>query len=299
MGDGGEVDTFLPVQNIYSTGALGDIQLRLGKAEVLQSITAPSIFGNINLYGGTLTGTLQTTGEAFDNNGQSHAVGADLGAVNNGTATELDLVLASTAKVVSRGNLFSHVQIQGNFNALIAANGDIGQNNNGARTGGITITGKGNNTGQIIALGNIEGDVTVAGKLSGKIAAHGRPAVGATPNSPTGILGDVTVTSGLTRSAAILTAGQIGDAGTGTILTLGKPSQGLIAAAGGINLQQPTTGHPKVGSSPGQVLTDSAALDNLWTPSLDSGTGDEDLGGLKEMEQNVNQLKAGSNGALT
>ena len=46
------------VQNISSTGALGDVNLVLGRGETLQSLTAPSLFGSVNLNGGTLIGTL-------------------------------------------------------------------------------------------------------------------------------------------------------------------------------------------------------------------------------------------------
>ena len=140
-------------------------------------------------------------------------------------ATELNLNLASTGKVVSRGNLFSHVEITGNLTGVIASNGDIGQQSaGGVRTGGITVAGKGNSTGQIIALGNIVGDVTIAGKLSGKIAAQGAPVssdpVSSDPASRGGILGNITVASGFNRTGAILSDGQIGDAAAGTIPTI-------------------------------------------------------------------------------
>ena len=53
--------------------------------------------------------------------------GADIGSVKRCAATELNLRVGSNGKIVSRGNLFSHVQITGNFTGLIASNGDIGQ----------------------------------------------------------------------------------------------------------------------------------------------------------------------------
>jgi hypothetical protein len=55
IGSGGSVDTFTVVRNISSTGPLGDILLRAGKkgGQVLQSLTAPAILGQVNLFGGT------------------------------------------------------------------------------------------------------------------------------------------------------------------------------------------------------------------------------------------------------
>ena len=174
-------------------------------------------------------------------------MGADLGIVNNGIATELNLNLAATGKIISRGNLFSHVEITGPLSGIIASDGDIGQQvGSGPRTGGITVTGKGNSTGQIIALGNLIGDVTLNGKLSGKIAAKGNVGSG----GPAGILGNVTVGAGTNRTAAIVSGAQIGDADTGTILTIDKSSTGIVAAAGPIHISQTPPKNHKVGSTP-------------------------------------------------
>jgi hypothetical protein len=51
-GDGGSVDTFGKVGSISSNAGVGDVMLRLGRAEVLQGIFAPEIFGTVNLFGG-------------------------------------------------------------------------------------------------------------------------------------------------------------------------------------------------------------------------------------------------------
>jgi len=293
FGDGGSVNSGLLVQNITSNGPLGDIQLYAGKTEILQSLTAPSIFGNINLFGGTLIGTLQTTGVA----GQ-HAVGADLGSINNGIATELDLKLAPGAMIVSRGELLSHVQIAGALDGTIASAGDIGQGVGATRAGGITVMGHASSTGRIISLANIVGDVSIAGKFAGRLAAKG---VGdAQGNS--GILGNVTLISGLTPTAAILSGGQIGDPATGAILTLLQNNKGLIVAAGAINTH-PTTS-PTVGATPGPQFDNAGnALDALWnnngTPlGIDSQKGTGDLQGLAELTKNVNSARIAAGGTV-
>jgi hypothetical protein len=56
-GNGGSIDTYLPVQNITSTGTLGDVLLRAGKSELLQSLDATSVTGTLNLFGGTIAST--------------------------------------------------------------------------------------------------------------------------------------------------------------------------------------------------------------------------------------------------
>jgi hypothetical protein len=59
FGDGAAIDSAIGVQNITSTGALGDVLLR-GNAPMalvaanLNGVTAPAIFGNVDLVGGTL-----------------------------------------------------------------------------------------------------------------------------------------------------------------------------------------------------------------------------------------------------
>jgi hypothetical protein len=309
-GDGGAIVTGLPVANISSTGTLGDIELSLGKTEVLQSITAPSIFGTINLFGGTLVGAIQTTGVSTDNQGNTHQVGADLGSINNGVPTEIDLKMGPKSQIISRGNLFSHVKVDGNFTGLIAANNDIGVQGANTRQGGITISGTGNSTGQVIALGNINADINVAGKFTGKITAEGNPSTGSgqapstssgqgtdgTPQVGSGILGNINITKGLWKPGVILSGGQIGDADQNTALTLGTPANtGLIAAEQTINLATPMqVGNkpPKVGGSKGEVQSNQQALSSLWVQNLDSQKDNQNLLGLRELEQNVSRITA-------
>jgi hypothetical protein len=313
-GDGGAIVTGLPVANISSTGTLGDIELSLGKTEVLQSITAPSIFGTINLFGGTLVGAIQTTGVSTDNQGNTHVVGADLGSINNGVPTEIDLKMGPKSQIISRGNLFSHVKVDGNFTGLIAANNDIGAAN--GRAGGINVTGTGTSTGQVIALGNINADITVAGKFTGKITAQGNPSTGSgqspstssgqgtdgTPQVASGILGNVNITKGLWKPGVILSGGQIGDADQNTALTLGTPTNtGLIAAEQTINMNTPQVGNkpPKVGGSKGEVQSNQQALSSLWVQNLDSQKDNQNLLGLRELEQNVSRIKKSPGGSLS
>ena len=74
---------------------------------------------------------------------------------------------------------------------------------------------------------------------------------------------------------------------------LRKNPDGIVAAAGSVNIDQPVVGgHPKVGASKGNVFSDSAILQSLWVDGFDSNPGSEDLQGLKKLEKNVGQLKA-------
>jgi hypothetical protein len=52
IGDGGSVDTDELVVNITSTGPLGDVTLRADKREILQTLDAPSMFGQLRLLNG-------------------------------------------------------------------------------------------------------------------------------------------------------------------------------------------------------------------------------------------------------
>ncbi|MDE3068412.1 MAG: hypothetical protein KGJ60_12810, partial [Verrucomicrobiota bacterium] len=131
IGDGGSVDTTLPFAatgSITSTGAVGDIYLRAGTG--IANVTAASFFGNVDLFGGTLTGTFQSTS-------------ADIGRANINSSgqiigvTVFNANFASTARLIARGNLISQVNSGGAMLGLIAAQGDIGviqQNADGTAT---------------------------------------------------------------------------------------------------------------------------------------------------------------------
>lgn len=60
-GNGGSIDTYTQVRNITSSGPLGDVLLRAGKTETLQSITAPGMIGTLNVFGGTIIGAVPPT----------------------------------------------------------------------------------------------------------------------------------------------------------------------------------------------------------------------------------------------
>ena len=138
------------INNITSDGALGDVYIAAGAAEQLQGITAPSIEGTINLYAGKLIGTIQTTA-------------GDLGASDG--SSSIALQMAPTGQIVSRGQLFSSVNIAGNFAGTIAAAGDI--------EGNIAVQGGGASTGSVVAFGSINAQIAIAGSFSGQVAAAG------------------------------------------------------------------------------------------------------------------------------
>ena len=249
-GDGAGVDSRFDVANITSTGSIGDVTVR-AKAG-LGSLTASSIFGNINILLGAITGTIQTTGVRIDPlTGDQTTVNGDIGqftfgktgAVNGITTISAKLGITGAGQIIVRGNLISSVKV-GTFSGLIAVQGDIGVVMNAVspsvagptspltRFGGISITG--NASGQIIALGNAFGDILVTGTLSGRIAVQGQPAAGLTTDRD-GILGNVTV-SKFGSNAAVISGGLIGDVAGGTAFKSGAIKSGILAADGNINL---------------------------------------------------------------
>jgi hypothetical protein len=247
IGAGASVNTTLSIASITSTGPLGSITITaaagatVGGFAGLGSITATSIVGSINVTKAGIYGTIQTTE-------------GDLGATifrTNGTIAGVTTISAHgaiTGQIISRGNLVSLVKTNGDFTGVIAAQGDIGAvlrdgagnavtSSSGAlsRFGGISISG--NDSGEIIALGNIFGDVTTGKTLTGRIAAEGQT-VGGLAAARLGILGKVTIKS-FAAKAAIVSGGLMGDATGKTLVTLGSPN-GFLAAVGGINLKKGT-----------------------------------------------------------
>jgi hypothetical protein len=256
-GAGGSVQTKRIISAISSSDAIGDIYLGAGKAEQLQSITAPSIEGTIDLYGGKLIGTIQTT----------ELDGGDIGSAN-GSST-ITLQMGSGARIISRGNLFSDVQIAGNLTGTIAAAGSI--------DGAVTVTGGGKSTGDIIAFDAIDGAVSVAGSFGGEMAAGGS----------SGIVGNVVIRKGILRGGLVASAGEIGDAAAGTSLTTPTVA-GTVAAVGPERVSLPRSKTPVVQSS------DSAALiAAVWNPQghpvgIDDSPGD--LAGLTDVEAGLKAL---------
>jgi hypothetical protein len=270
QGTGGSVQTLRVIQNITSTGALGDVMLGAGKAEVLSSITAPSVEGTIDLYGGKLKGTIQTTA-------------GDLGAADG--STRIELAMASGSQIISRGNLFSSVSVAGNLTGTIAAADDI--------SGDIVVTGLGNSTGSVIAFGNVTGPVSIAGSFSGQMAAGGAA----------GISGDVSINKGLLKGGSVVSNGNVGDKASGTVLTA-QFVRGLIVAEGSVQLKlpHPANNLPVVQSSGGSTDNTASTLEAVWSESgrpLSIDEGPEDLAGLKTLKSRLKSLSVSSTGSLT
>jgi len=107
------------------------------------------------------------------------------------------------------------------------------------RFGGIRVNG--GMDGQIVALGNVFGDLTLKGGVTGRIAVEGQAVRGLELYPGRfGILGNVAISGQIGSTAAIVSAGIIGDNGNtgnsalGTHLTSGNDS-GILAAEGNIN----------------------------------------------------------------
>ncbi len=317
IGDGGSFTTPGSVANITSTGALGNVIV--GGPNGIGSITAPSIFGNIEATTGAISGIIQTTGIRIDPiTGAQTTVNADLGATSlgaNGIITGVTVIsakLGMTGEILSRGNLISRVSIGGTFGGVIAAQGDIGaiqRNSNGNAVvsslghlslfGGITIGG--GDSGQIIALGNIFGSLSINGVLTGGIAAQGR-AVAGLAASRFGILGNVT-TNSTAAGSAIVSGGVIGDV-TGQTTFFSRGVLGLLAAKGVINLAK---GTPITSSN---CFQNAGAPGNLNGPVIDAiftnnsnalvfDINPGDLQGLELIETDLRNIKPGNHGVLT
>jgi hypothetical protein len=247
VGAGGSITSSTSIANITSTGALGDITVTApkngtvtgGGTPGLGNVTATSIFGNIKVTG-NIYGIIQTTS-------------GDIGTVISGKSGKISSVTtisatgALTGQILARGNLVSSIKITGAFIGVIAAQGDIGAiqrngvdavtSSSGAlsRFGGISIGG--NDSGQIIALGNIFEDITVSKIMTGRITAKGQ-AVAGLAVSRIGILGNINVKT-FALGSAVVSGGLIGDAASKTTVTLGSPA-GFLAAEGTINLVKST-----------------------------------------------------------
>ena len=310
FGDGGSLDTVFSLANLTSTGALGDVTVR-GFAG-LGNVTAPNIIGNINVVKGGITGTIQTTGIRIDPfTGAETAVNADLGQliIKNGKVvgiTTISSKLAITGQIISRGDLISSITTGGALSGVIAAQGNIGavltdsegnaitKNGKLTRFGGITI--KGNDSGEIIALGNIFGNLTINGQLTGRIAAKGA-AVSGLDSSRSGILGNIKVTSAFSATAAVVSGGVIGDAAGRTTFSCGA-ANGCLAADGSINLAKKVPASNVFANSQGTA--NGAAIDAVFTDAsvpLQISNGAAGLTALVLIGSDLNALQI-SDGSL-
>lgn len=297
VGNGGSINSTLSVASITSTGPLGDVTVSgssgttLNNAPGLGNITAPSIFGSINVTGAGIYGVIQTTS-------------GDLGQTivgTNGTITGVTSIFSNgaiTGQIISRGNLVSSVSTNGAFSGVIAAQGDLGaiqRDSHGnavltgnalTRFGGITIAG--NDSGQILALGNVFGNVTISGTMTGRMAVEGR-AVSGLAATRVGILGNVSVNS-FAAGSAIVSLGLAGDATGGTTVHLGS-ANGFVAAGGSVNLSSTTIAASNLLQN--QTGANLAAISAIFTnggfPLLFDTGGT--LNGLALIETDLTNLK--------
>jgi hypothetical protein len=305
-GQGGSLTTAQPIDKaITSDGPLGDLILS-ASGGLPASVTAPSIFGNINVTNGGISGTIKTTG--------------DLGRVftdSNGNITSVTSIqtggggLTGTGQIIVGGNLISAVKIQSGMsaNSIIAVQGDIGaiQTKNGIavtvnkaliRFGGITVS-TGGVDGQIVALGNVFGDINITGGLSGRIAVKGHNQEYGLPSGRSGILGNVSIGGGIGTTGAIAVGyqslGVLGDKTGGTQLSISGSDKGILAAEGGINFagspgKLPNLFNPATGVSAlaiDYIFTDGGVLLNVTDPDQ-----------LKKIHDDLNALFVDSNGNL-
>ena len=242
----------------------------------MTNVTAPSFFGNISSYG-PITGTVGSTGVRVDPIfGTTSTASADIGRTYvtlgaNGqpsvttTSIQTDIngrpafgPMGLTGRIISRRNLISQVSAAGGIYGTIAVQGDIGSfspilsRTSPTRVGGISTDT--NDTGQIVALGQIIGDITIGGGLvvttvnnvvsQGLIAARGN------------ILGNIKINGAIAPGAAIISGGAIGSLALNPTTGLSfLANQGIIAADGAIinKFNSPTTG-------PGYYSTNDASV---------------------------------------
>jgi hypothetical protein len=254
-GKGGSLTTAQPILTTIQ-GAPGATlaDLILGAPQgITANITADSILGNIDATNGAISGVIQTTvgdiGRALTDASGTIITGVTFIHTGGGGLT-------STGKIVSAGNLVSQINLKSGLDGVIGAGGDLGviQLTNGlapqapaalTRFGGIVVSTGGLN-GQVVVLGNVFGDLSITGGLSGRIAVHGKEEFGLSTGANfgrTGILGNVSIGGGISATGAIVSAGLIGDDGSGNIkndtkgthLTISGTDKGIIAAGEDIN----------------------------------------------------------------
>jgi hypothetical protein len=304
-GDGAAVDSRYGVNNITSTGSVGDVTVRGSTG--LGNLTASGIFGNINVVSGGITGTIETTGIRIDpRTADQTAVNADIGQFTYDKTGAIDGVTTITAKlgitgqIISRGNLISTVSAK-TFSGTIAVQGDIGVLVTApvspavvgppsplTRFGGISIGG--NDSGQIIALGNAFGDLSITGTLSGRIAVQGQ-AVASLDAGRDGILGNVRLGK-LTSSAAVISGGMIGDVDGGTAFKSSAVKSGFLAADGAINFAKGMKVPAANIFANSQGTANGAAIDAIFTnnsTAIQFDTGGN-LAGLALIETDLSAI---------
>jgi hypothetical protein len=322
-GNGAALQTSQPVTTTITdlNGALGDVILSAPQG-ITANITAASIIGSILATKGAISGVIQTTS-------------GDLGrAITDASGNILSVTsisaggggITATGQILSAGNLISAISVQSGMDGIIAANGDIGVIQldstgvavgapSGALTrfGGITVS-TGGLDGEVIALGNIFGDIVLGGGLGGRIAAQGKVEYGL-PSYRFGILGNVAINGGISKTGAIVSAGLLGDNGTdningdgtGTLLTISGTDKGLLAAVEDINFG--TTGSLNLAGvfenvgTPGSPQYDNgnnaAVIDAIFSLNLTPPVSVINTLDLQQLVQNLLSLGVGSDGNLT
>ena len=293
-GDGGSIYAGMPIsQSITSSGPLGDLYLNQNNTPV--NVTAPSIFGNIDMDG-QISGVIQTTGQRVDAvSGLTAAVPADLGSTHvlNGTtvATTVNSEGTMTGQLISRGNLVSQVQLgAGMSGGLIVAQGNLGAWVGAARVGGLTSNGAGFG-GQLVVLGNVWGDISISGGLkSGRLAFSGND------------YGNLTISGGVNSASAIVGRGIIGSATYGTHFHLDSLSgilavEGAVSASGSYSSGNALFNKTNMGSP----NANSSAVDAIFSSggqTLGLDVSGLDLQGLSLISTDLAALHVAS-GALT
>jgi hypothetical protein len=194
-------------------------------------VTAPSIFGSVNLIGGPLTGTIRTTGLETDAiTGSVSSVPADIGRVYYASGSNVPTVTAinsagngMTGSVISGGALLSQVVAGNGLSGIVEAQGTIGLIAGATPTvlGGVVTSAF---SGTIVSLGNIIGNIAIGGSvnsvsgnpLSGVIAANGS------------MSGNLSIVGSFGGEAVVL--GTL----SGNVTIKGGMKSGRLAALGGI-----------------------------------------------------------------
>jgi hypothetical protein len=290
---------------ITSSDPLGDLILQSWHG-IEANITAPSIFGDIAATNGGISGIIQTT---------AGNIGRVLSGWNChfGGATFIQAASGLTGTILSSGDLISQIYVRGGFQGTIAAGGSLGYLQSTSwggfhRYGGMNVSG--GFSGNAVFLGNIYGDISISGGLNGRIAAQGMAIQGLDP-ARNGILGNINISGGAGSSAAIVSGGEIGDAGVGTCTDFDETDldvccgyEGILAAVGPISYeitgcpQQATifndVGNPNSPQYAGGV--NQAAIDAIF---IGSTPGALTIGELPTLLANLNNLHVGSDGNLS
>jgi hypothetical protein len=298
-GDGGSIQTeqsFSATGSITSTGPLGDLTLQ--ESQGLYNLTAPSVFGSINING-PITGIAQTTGQRTDPiTSVVTTVPADLGRLYVDASGKAPVVTSTTVtagglsgELVSRGDLISQVTLSGGpLSGVLAVQGNLGKvftptSGPATRLGGVLVNGA--FSGELVTLGLVYADMRFNGGLKGgRIAAKG------------GIIGNLRIDGGLDAAAAVVSGGEIGDTTWGTQFTFNGSNKGILAAKGTMNFAKGSPGGNVFNNATG---TNAAAIDAIFTDmgkALSFDLSGLDLGGLSLMLTDLAALYVDSNGNL-